>query len=406
MKKFLLILAFVGVCSIAANAQTKVPDTHRTCNFPKYNRTEIILPKVNGFNCYKADLHVHTIYSDGDITPRQRVREAWYDGLDIIAITDHLEARRYEQYMLNAHAPYNQDGKAYKYRPAGSARMPKDGVDPGITCDLNATFEEAKECVEKENLPILLIKGVEISRNAVKEGHFNALFVTDIMSLYNIDTKETFRNVHKQGGIVIHNHPAYRRNTTDKNEWHEEVYKEGLIDGVEVVNGWTFYPKIVRRCIEEKLIMAGGSDTHRPTSDQYKNLDFFRTMTIILAKENTEKAIKEALLKRRTLVYSGGQLMGEEKLLKAFVNAAVDCQLTSTEGGKKHNSHIYTLTNNSSITLRLRRGGTIYELEPFKVLTTSYTPNKNTGEVGRPKFTVENMWHVDYKHPVVELKID
>jgi len=179
-----------------------------------------------------------------------------------------------------------------------------------------------------------------------------------------------------------------------------------LIDGVEVVNGWTFYPKIVRRCIEEKLIMAGGSDTHRPTSDQYKNLDFFRTMTIILAKENTEKAIKEALLKRRTLVYSGGQLMGEEKLLKAFVNAAVDCQLTSTEGGKKHNSHIYTLTNNSSITLRLRRAGTIYELEPFKVLTTSYTPNKNTGEVGRPKFTVENMWHVDYKHPVVELKID
>ena len=405
MKKLVLLLALAGMCFLSADAQKKIPDTHRTCNLPKYTRTEIILPVVKGYNCYKADLHVHTIYSDGDITPRQRVREAWYDGLDILAITDHLEARRYEQYMLNAHAPYNKDGKPYKYRPAGSARMPKDGIDPGITCNLDATFEEARECVEKEQYPLLLIKGTEISRNAIKEGHFNALFVTDIMSLYNIDTKETFRNVHKQGGIVIHNHPAYRRNTTDKNEWHEEVYKEGLIDGVEVVNGWTFYPKIVRRCIEEKLIMAGGTDTHRPTSDQYKNFDFFRTMTIILAKENTEKAIKDALLKRRTIVYSGGQLMGEEKWLQEFANAAVDCRFTGESAGKKGNAHAYTLTNNSSITLHLRRGKTVYKLEPFKSFTTTYSPNKN-GLYGTPKFTITNMWHVDYKHPVVDFKID
>jgi hypothetical protein len=129
-------------------------------------------------------------------------------------------------------------------------------------------------------------------------------------------------------------------------------------------------------------------------------------MTIILAKECTEKAIKEALLKRRTIAYSGGSLMGEEKWLVEFLNAAIDCRLTSTTGGKKSNSHIYTLTNKSSITFYLRRSGTILKLEPFRTLTASYTPNAKTGEVGRPKFTVENMWHVDYKHPVVELKID
>ena len=52
-------------------------------------RREIILPQVDGYTLYKADFHTHTIYSDGDITPRQRVREAWVDGLDIVAYKPH-----------------------------------------------------------------------------------------------------------------------------------------------------------------------------------------------------------------------------------------------------------------------------------------------------------------------------
>ena len=63
-------------------------------------RTEIIIPKVNGLNVYKSDLHLHTIYSDGDVTPEMRVIEAWQDGLDIIAITDHMEYRRIEREMF------------------------------------------------------------------------------------------------------------------------------------------------------------------------------------------------------------------------------------------------------------------------------------------------------------------
>ena len=145
MKKILLLLAFAGLCIFNADAQKKVPDTHKTCNEQTYRRTEIILPQVNGFNSYKADLHVHTIYSDGDITPRQRVREAWYDGLDIIALTDHLEARNYEKYMLKALAPHNPDGKPHKYYHAGSVRLMEDGTDPGIRSNHNATFAEAEE---------------------------------------------------------------------------------------------------------------------------------------------------------------------------------------------------------------------------------------------------------------------
>ncbi|MBF0217016.1 MAG: radical SAM protein, partial [Candidatus Omnitrophica bacterium] len=38
----------------------------------------------------KADLHAHTIYSDGDNTPESLVFKAWLNGMNAIAITDHI----------------------------------------------------------------------------------------------------------------------------------------------------------------------------------------------------------------------------------------------------------------------------------------------------------------------------
>ena len=363
MKRLFLIFAIVCSCTFCVYAQKKIPDVHNTCNEHQKRRTEIILPQVNGYNCYKADLHVHTIYSDGELTPRQRVREAWYDGLDILAITDHLEARNYEKYMLKALAPHNPDGKPHKYYHAGSVRLMKDGTDPGIRSNHNATFAEAAEYVKKEGYPILLIKGSEISRKPQTQGHFNALFLKDVNAIYNIDAKETLRNVHKQGGLVIHNHPGYRRNTTDKSEWQAEVYAEKLFDGVEIVNGTKFYPKMIRRCVEENLIMIGATDTHRPTSGQYKDMGFFRTMTLILAKECTEEAIKDALLKRRTIVYSGGELMGEEKWLSEFLNASLDVQNAGVEMKKGAKYQRYCITNTTSLTYKLRYKSTVSRLQ-------------------------------------------
>ena len=404
MKKLLLILAFIGFGLSNAYAQKEIPDVHKTCKEQDYRRTEIILPQIEGYNCYKADLHVHTIYSDGEMTPREKVREAWYDGLDILAITDHLESRRYSQYMLNALAPYNPDGKPYKYHHAGSAKLREDGTDAGITTDMNATFDEAKEYVEKESYPITLIKGVEISRTPQTQGHFNALFVTDINALYNIDTKETFRNVHKQGGLIIHNHPAYRRETTDKSEWQEEVYKEGLINGVEIVNGLDFYPKMIRRCMDEKLFMVGATDSHRPTSGQYKDFGFFRTMTIILAKDRSVEAIKEALLANRTIAYSGGELMGEEKWLSGLLNASVSCQDLGISKKKGLEYQKFLLINKSSFSYTLRWGKAAYcELGPFKSAVVEL--RAKDGVARAPKFTVDNMWIVDYKHPSITLEI-
>ena len=73
---------------------------------------------------------------------------------------------------------------------------------------------------------------------------------------------------------------------------------------------------------------------------------------------------------------------------------------------EKKGERTFMYTNMSSFTYRLRRGKLVYELEPFKSLIFTLGKNKKTGEYLAPQFTVENMWHMDFKHPVIELEID
>ncbi len=402
MKKCLSLILFIGISFFSADAQKKIPAWHRTCNEVTARRTEIILPQVNGFNCYKADFHIHTSYSDGAVTPTGRVIEAWYDGLDIIAITDHYESNAGVKKFFKVVAPYNEDGKPTRYVVPGSTKMPEDGVDPGIKIDFNAIHKEAVVANIRKGYNMLIVKGCEMARNREKLGHYNALFVNDLNSIYNFDLKEAFKNVKKQGGLIVHNHPT--NFLKHEQDWHRDVYGEGLIDGIEVANGLRFYPPMVNRCVDKKLFMIGATDAHDLMEHRSATIGCFRTMTFVLAKELTEKAIKEALLERRTIAYSGGDLIGEEKLLSDFLNAAVDCRLVK-EDSKKGN-RTYMLTNYSSLTYRLRRGKTTYELEPFKSLMVSFGKDKNTGKYISPKFTVDNMWHIDYQHPIVNIKLD
>lgn len=404
MKKFLILFLSAALAVSTAEAQKKLPVVHNTLKGATNARTAIILPEIKGFKCYKADFHIHTTYSDGSVNPAGRVAEAWYDGLDIIAITDHLESHSGVRRFFKVTAPYNKNKKPRAYVPPGSTKMPKSGKDPGLKIDFNAIHKEAESANRSKGYGLLLVKGCEMARNNEKLGHYNALFVDDLNSIYNFDLKEAFKNVKKQGGLIVHNHPG----NVEKYEtnWHTDVYNSGLIDGIEVANGFRYYPQMVNRCVDRKLFMLGNTDAHALTAHNYNNKGYYRTMTLVLAKELTTEAVKEALLKRRTIAYSGGELIGEEKWLTEFLNAAVDCRLVSKKSGKKGDSHTYTLTNNSSITLHLRRGKTIYALEPFKTTTVSYSPNAKTGKIGKPKFTVNNMWMTDYKHPVIEVKID
>ena len=396
MKRLVLSLLFAGLCLTSVNAQQqkKTPHVARTCTEVTLRRNEIYIPQVKGYNVYKGDFHVHTTYSDGRVNPAGRVTEAWVDGLDILAITDHYEGQRGVKNFFRVTAPYNEDNQPTKYLSAKEAGT--------VKVDFNRIHREAEKQLEKSGYPMLLVKGCEMARDPKTHGHFNCLFVNDLNTLYNPDLKVAFKNVHDQGGIVIHNHPSYKRGTTDKSEWHEEVYREKLIDGVEVANGYNYYPLMVARCIEENLTMFGNTDEHGLTAHKYASAGNHRTMTFVLAKELTEKAIKDAILKRRTLVYSGGNIIGEEKWLVELLNASIECRMVR----EKEDGRTYVLTNTSSLTFLLRRGKTIYKLEPHKPLTCSFSKDKETKQHRVPRFTVVNMYHVDYKHPGINIEID
>ena len=167
MKKSFILLLFASLCIFTVDAQKKIPHTYRPFGHQATERKEIILPQVNGYNCYKGDFHIHTSYSDGRVNPDGRVLEAWYDGLDIIAITDHYEGTSGLKKAAKVAAPQN-GGTPYGYKSAKEL-----GAAPA---DFNAIHEEAASAAKRRGFPMLVIKGCEMAREPKEFGHFNCLF--------------------------------------------------------------------------------------------------------------------------------------------------------------------------------------------------------------------------------------
>lgn len=100
MKRFVIsVLAlFMALSAVAQEYQTRYrsasePQTLLPTGYVRLSRREIILPNVNGFTPYRADLHMHSTYTDGVVNIKGRMEEAWRDGLDVIATTEHLSIR-------------------------------------------------------------------------------------------------------------------------------------------------------------------------------------------------------------------------------------------------------------------------------------------------------------------------
>lgn len=392
MKKLFLILALAAFCFVDAAAQKKIPETV-TFVQNAGRRTEIILPKVNGLNIYKADLHAHSIYSDANLTPAQRVQEAWFDGLDIFSLTDHVEYRRHERNMLNFLKGYN-GGEAKKAVNYNVIR--KAATEQGILADLNLPTQLTQKAAKGYGEGLLIIPGCEITREPKTIGHFNALFTTDNNAIYDTDPLQSLRNAKKQGALITQNHPGWSRKSCDITEFEQKAFDEGLIDGVEIMNGFWFYPKAMRRCVEKDLYMLGCTDVHGVTST-YKANGHFRTMTFVFAKENTLKAVRKALEKGMTLAYSSGNIAGRADLLQDLFKASVSYKyLSSNNKGKT----TYALTNSTSLHYSLRFGKKTFELPPFQTIIINISGDKE-GKAKDFSCYVMNMWEVDYKHPKI-----
>lgn len=396
MKKLLLLsVALTAICTASAQhyyTDTHNPDITRHSGRITAQRAEFVLPAVNGYTVYKADLHTHSIYSDGDCTPEFRVREAWYDGLDVLAITEHVEYRRHEGKMLNFLKGYVPEGT----EAFNNNVIRKAADERGIQSDLNLPVKLAQETAVKYGLTI--IPGAEITREPVAYGHYNALFTTDNNTLYATDALQSLRNAKAQGALVMHNHPGWRRKSLEHPEFEVKAYGEGLIDGIEIMNGAEFYPKAIARAHARNLFVSANTDIHDATAETYRLQGHRRNMTLIFARDNSLASLREALEARRTLAYSFGTIAGDEQLLKDLFTASVRTKVLYTDPKNGHRT--VSLTNASSVEYVLRfPGQNPIVLKPFSTLTTSVAPNKPLG------FTVENMWHSEKEHPQIEIAL-
>ena len=298
----------------------------------------IAIPDVGEYKVFKGDFHIHTLFSDGHVMPKDRVLEAVDNGLDVIAITDHVE-----------------------YRPNLGSGLLKfaDNND-----DRNRSYNLAKGEAEKNNL--ILVRGTEITKSA---WHFNALFLNDVNPLAAVvdDWRAMIAAAVEQGGFIHWNHPSWINTNPEGTEGLkkgdpmrfieeiDEVRTKGHIHGVEVFNGSSFYPIALDWCNERDLAPHVNSDIHQSEWNTYGHQNRQRPMTLILAKERSYDSIREAFFAKRIVGWAANMILGREPWVAELFRSCVELE---KDGSR------YTLRNRSDIPCVIEVGGTTSELLP------------------------------------------
>ena len=324
MKKLHYTILLAVLSALPGYSQNTPQKTSLNVNkvyYPSYGvmeRSRPSFPKIGEYEVMLCDFHTHTIFSDGLVWPDIRVSEAWTEGLDAIAITDHIEYRPYKKYTNNDH---------------------------------NTSYEIAKEAADKVGL--ILIKGSEITRTQSTMGHFNALFLNDSNPVDVKDPKESLRAAKAQGAYIIWNHPGWAVDSTYIRDFQKEVLDEGLIDGIEVFNNTEFYPRSMKWALERNLAMIAASDAHGSIEKgQMERLGILRPLTIVLTKERTIEGIREGLQSGRTLALFHNIIAAKRELAVEFVNSC----LTINKIGATGKNNNYLIHNKSDMPFHVRFG--------------------------------------------------
>ena len=237
-----------------------------------------------------TDLHIHTVFSDGAVWPSIRVEEARREGLDLIAMTEHLE-----------YQPHAED-------------LPHP--------DRNRSFNIASGMLgEDESLKV--INGSEITRD-MPPGHVNAVFIKDANALLHSDSLSGIQEANKQGAFVFWNHPnwdAHRKDGIARLEpFHKYLISNELLHGIEVVNETTFSEEALQIALDNNLAILGTSDIHGLTGWAH-NIEKggHRPMTFVKVSQKTPAAIKKALFERKTLVWFNDLLIGKKDVVSELV---------------------------------------------------------------------------------------
>lgn len=343
----------------------------------------IEFPDTAEYKTLVLDLHTHSVFSDGHVWPTVRIGEAQRDGLDGIAITEHLE---YQPHISDIPHP-----------------------------DRNRAFQEAQRAAE--GLDLTVIPGVEITRLG-DPGHINAVFVKDANPLVKQSSElgvseehmfetqleaedfagsnsEQFRGAHQaehngrmvwmpysdketylvlanyahatsrkardvveaandQGAFLFWNHPSFDSVNAKLNKFHAGTVKDGLLHGIEIANGKRYYKNAHRLALKHNLALIGVSDVHELIAWDYRpdaaNNPGHRPVTLVLAEEDSLAAMRDALFARRTVVWWQDTLIGRPAHLQPLLSAMVEVADVRVESWGIR----MTLQNNSDAPLLLQ----------------------------------------------------
>lgn len=305
-------------------------------------RTPINLPDIPGYLTLKCDFHIHTVFSDGLVWPTVRAEEAWREGLDAIAITDHIE-----------YQPHKDD----------------------VSTNHNRAYEIARGTGAE--LDLLVVKGSEITRQ-MPPGHLNAIFLTNSTPLALTNWHDAIAAAHGQGAFIFWNHPGWDAQTTNGLVlWypeHTQLLEQGMLQGIEVVNARDYYPEAHRWAVEKKLTLMSNSDIHSPLNLDYHVHDGdHRPLTLVFAENRSPAALKQALFARRTAVYSANRLIGDAQFLTPIFERSVSFNRTNV--AIKGTQRVMLQVHNAS--------GLDYELERVAELKEISTPKRLTLPAGK-----------------------
>lgn len=292
-------------------------------------RRNIRIPDMLGYKSLKGDFHLHTVFSDGAVWPTVRVDEAWQNGMDVIAITDHIEYLSHTAYLKGDH-----------------------------NSSYNIAAPRAAE------LGVLLIKASELTHgDKAKGGHINALFITDANPLERPKGSETLQEsvdeANKQGAFLIWNHPGWAVDSCAYHPISAKWVAEGKIHAVELFNEKEYYPRAATWCAEQTLAPVAASDAHSPMSALYAD-GVMQPFTVVLATDNSLEAIREALFARRTIAVFNGEAVATAPLLEALFAASTTVSVLPN--GQ------WAITNNSDIPFAINSAGFNRTLLPNNTL--------------------------------------
>jgi hypothetical protein len=294
------------------------------------------------------DLHTHTIYSDGGLTPNGLVCKAKEIGLAAIAIADHdniaatevatikgaelgievvpaIELTAYINedldfhilgYFINTRDKTLRD-KLETYqseREIKSKKVIQNLNKLGFKIDFQEVKKIAKGTIAQPHLAYVIVNKAENSEKLIKEfgeipttGEFIREYLATGAKAYEprsaASPQEAIDIIHQAGGVAVLAHPCWNLTKKEGNKltfddaWIEKLSKMGL-DGVEVY-AHRETKEDTEKCIEHfekvanklKLVKTGGSDFHGfgSAGKELGFEDFYLKIPVSVLEELKEK---------------------------------------------------------------------------------------------------------------------